>query len=40
MAALGRRRYGAWLFTAAVIIALLAFANAKVFFHQVHRSEQ
>ena len=31
MAASGRRRYGAWLFTAAVIIALLALANAKVF---------
>lgn len=31
MAARGRRRYGAWLFTAAVIIALLALANAKVF---------
>jgi len=31
MAARGRRRYGAWLFTAAVVIALLALANAKVF---------
>ena len=31
MAATGRRRYGAWVFTAAVIIALLALANAKVF---------